>query len=155
MDAHLEVRDRGLARTGDVRDRCFKRNNRHKNLVRQAIAMDGGAFVHSIIDGHRVLRDHGGGLYKRGEWVEFMHQECRVRTRNAEGIHYWVHSLLRQTPQAQSEGRGGQRFSFSLEWMVRLSDVGTPASSMSVEDVLRINFASSQSSPVPCCRLTR
>ena len=42
-----------------------------------------------------------------------------------------------------------------LGWIVRVSDTGTPASSMSVADVLRINFASFQSSPVLCCKLTR
>ena len=46
---------------------------------------------------------------------------------------------------------GGGRFGS----MTRLSDVGTPALRISVSDVLRINFASFQSSPVPCERFTR
>lgn len=62
---------------------------------------------------------------------------------------------LRALSTTGGRGGGGRGFSFSLGWMVRLSDAGTPASSISVADVLRINFASFQSSPVLCCKLTR
>jgi len=58
-------------------------------------------------------------------------------------------------PPLGSGGGGGGGRGFSLGWMVRLLVVGTPASSISVADVLRINFASFQSSPVHCCKLTR
>jgi hypothetical protein len=38
VDTHLKVRDEGLLRAGYVGDRRLERNNRHKNLVRQAVA---------------------------------------------------------------------------------------------------------------------
>ena len=57
-------------------DGRFKRNNRHENLVFQVVTVNSGVLVHSVIHGHRALRDYGSGPYQRGEW-------------NWRGLHGW------------------------------------------------------------------